>query len=73
LTGAENRLALTLFRSVGLLGRDDLLWRPGRASGINNKVVETPDAQLLKPMVLTNGTYLFLATKQAAISINYGI
>ena len=50
LLGAENRLALTLFRSVGLLGRDDLLWRPGRASGINNKVVETPDAQLLKPL-----------------------
>lgn len=40
-------LNLTLFRSVGLLGRDDLAWRPGRASGINNKVVETPDAQLL--------------------------
>lgn len=39
-------LALTLFRSVGLLGRDDLQWRPGRASGINNKVVYTPDAQL---------------------------
>ncbi|MEI6285342.1 MAG: glycosyl hydrolase-related protein [Bacillota bacterium] len=50
LLGEENRLALTLFRSVGLLGRDDLLWRPGRASGINNKVVETPDAQLLKPL-----------------------
>ncbi|WP_261131589.1 glycoside hydrolase family 38 C-terminal domain-containing protein [Bacillus sp. Marseille-Q3570] len=39
-------IALTLFRSVGLLGRDNLLWRPGRASGINNKVVKTPDAQL---------------------------
>ncbi|WP_251548936.1 glycoside hydrolase family 38 C-terminal domain-containing protein [Neobacillus muris] len=38
--------ALTLYRSVGLLGRDDLAWRPGRASGINNKVVYTPDAQL---------------------------
>ncbi|GGB42437.1 glycoside hydrolase family 38 C-terminal domain-containing protein [Fictibacillus barbaricus] len=39
-------LALTLFRSVGLLGRDNLAWRPGRASGINNKVVYTPDAQM---------------------------
>ena len=48
LLGDGQRLALTLFRSVGLLGRDDLLWRPGRASGINNKVVETPDAQLRK-------------------------
>ncbi|OAT71644.1 glycoside hydrolase family 38 C-terminal domain-containing protein [Parageobacillus thermoglucosidasius] len=42
--------ALTLFRSVGLLGRDDLLWRPGRASGINNQVVYTPDAQLKKKL-----------------------
>ncbi|WP_057913802.1 glycoside hydrolase family 38 C-terminal domain-containing protein [Peribacillus muralis] len=39
-------LALTLFRSVGLLGKDNLAWRPGRASGINNKVVYTPDAQM---------------------------
>jgi len=45
-----NEIALTLFRSVGLLGRDDLLWRPGRASGINNKVVYTPDAQLQKKL-----------------------
>ncbi|MGX5027506.1 glycoside hydrolase family 38 N-terminal domain-containing protein [Enterobacter asburiae] len=46
----EDTLALTLYRSVGLLGKDDTPWRPGRASGINNKVVETPDAQLLQPM-----------------------
>lgn len=42
-----NQVALTLFRSVGLLGRDNLQWRPGRASGINNKVVETPKAQMI--------------------------
>ncbi|POT56015.1 alpha-mannosidase [Citrobacter amalonaticus] len=46
----DNILALTLFRSVGLLGKDDTLWRPGRASGINNKVVETPDAQMHQAM-----------------------
>lgn len=46
----DDGLALTLFRSVGLLGKDDLAWRPGRASGINNKVVETPDAQMLQTM-----------------------
>ncbi|WBL14764.1 glycoside hydrolase family 38 C-terminal domain-containing protein [Sutcliffiella sp. NC1] len=45
-----NELALTLFRSVGFLGRDNLEWRPGRASGINNKVVYTPDAQLQQTM-----------------------
>ncbi|WP_144697584.1 glycoside hydrolase family 38 C-terminal domain-containing protein [Fictibacillus phosphorivorans] len=44
------QLALTLFRSVGLLGRDNLAWRPGRASGINNKVVHTPDAQMQTKM-----------------------
>lgn len=44
---SSNQLAVTLFRSVGLLGRDDLEWRPGRASGINNKVVKTPDAQMI--------------------------
>ena len=43
-------IALTMFKSTGVLGRSDLDWRPGRASGINNTVVETPDAQLLKPL-----------------------
>ena len=43
-------IALTLFKSTGVLGRSNLEWRPGRASGINNTVVETPDAQLLKPL-----------------------
>ena len=43
-------IALTMFKSTGVLGRSDLKWRPGRASGINNTVVETPDAQLLKPL-----------------------
>ncbi|HHA2010544.1 TPA: glycoside hydrolase family 38 C-terminal domain-containing protein [Enterobacter mori] len=43
-------IALTLFKATGVLGRNDLDWRPGRASGINNTVVETPDAQLLKPL-----------------------
>ncbi|GFO52557.1 glycoside hydrolase family 38 C-terminal domain-containing protein [Lactococcus garvieae] len=42
----KSHFALTLYRSVGVLGRDDLAWRPGRASGINNKIVQTPDAQM---------------------------
>ena len=51
LTGKEsNAIALTLFKATGRLGKDDLLWRPGRASGINNTVVYTPDAQLQKSM-----------------------
>ncbi len=51
ITGSEPAaIALTMFKSTGVLGRNDLDWRPGRASGINNTVVETPDAQLLKPL-----------------------
>lgn len=46
----SDTIALTLFKSTGKLGKDDLLWRPGRASGINNTVVHTPDAQLQKSM-----------------------
>ncbi|MBA5761150.1 alpha-mannosidase [Vibrio sp. 404] len=54
LTGKEsNAIALTLFKSTGRLGKDDLLWRPGRASGINNTVVYTPDAQLQKSMTFS--------------------
>lgn len=53
----NSKIALTLFRSVGLLGRDDLPWRPGRASGINNKVVYTPDAQMKKKMKFEYALY----------------
>jgi alpha-mannosidase len=42
----NSKLAVTLFRAVGVLGNDNLTWRPGRASGINNKIVYTPDAQM---------------------------
>ncbi|WP_062269700.1 glycoside hydrolase family 38 C-terminal domain-containing protein [Endozoicomonas arenosclerae] len=48
-----NKVALTLFKSVGVLGNDNLAWRPGRASGINNTVVYTPDAQLQKCMTFS--------------------
>jgi hypothetical protein len=30
-----------------MLGKRDLVYRPGRASGIDEYVVNTPDAQLL--------------------------
>ncbi|WP_251862226.1 glycoside hydrolase family 38 C-terminal domain-containing protein [Clostridium sp. Marseille-Q2269] len=50
-------LALTLFRAVGVLGKDNLQWRPGRASGINNKVVHTPDAEMLKDLTFEYAIY----------------
>ncbi|TLG76684.1 glycosyl hydrolase-related protein [Culicoidibacter larvae] len=52
---SNRELAVTLFRSVGLLGRDDLVNRPGRASGINNIVVPTPDAQMQQTMSFSYG------------------
>ena len=51
LQNTTSQVALTLFKSTGVLGRDDLAWRPGRASGINNTVVYTPEAQLHKPLI----------------------
>lgn len=41
-----DKIALTLFRSVGYLGRPDLLRRPGKASGNEFKYIATPDSQL---------------------------
>lgn len=40
-------IALTIFRSVGHLGLPDLNRRPGRPSGLDFKVIETPESQLL--------------------------
>ncbi|NNG66469.1 glycoside hydrolase family 38 C-terminal domain-containing protein [Caldanaerobacter subterraneus] len=40
-------IAITLFRSVGYLGKRELLYRPGRPSGVE---VETPDSQMLREM-----------------------
>jgi alpha-mannosidase len=43
----NNNLKITLFRSTDVLGRHDLLWRPGRASGTSEYIIETPKATLL--------------------------
>ena len=45
------KLAVTLFRGVGFLGRPDTLRRPGDASGLQTKVVPTPQSQLLGKLV----------------------
>ncbi|MDN6731337.1 MAG: alpha-mannosidase, partial [Atopostipes suicloacalis] len=44
------KIAVTLFRSVGYLGRPDLIRRPGKASGNEFKYIQTPDSQLLKEL-----------------------
>ncbi len=42
----ENNIYLTLYKADGFLGKNDLVFRPNRASGINNVSVPTPGAQL---------------------------
>jgi len=50
-------IALTLFRSFGFMGRENLLYRPGRASG--EKIVETPDAQLVGELEFDFAVYMY--------------
>lgn len=42
----DSKVGITMYKSDEYLGKDDLAFRPNRASGINNTVVKTPDAQL---------------------------
>lgn len=42
-------IAITLFRSVGVLGKEELFRRPGRPSGIK---LLTPDSQLLEKLTI---------------------
>ena len=50
-----DRMAVTILRGVGYLGRPDMLRRPGDASGLQTRYVETPDSQLI-------GEYTFEGT-----------
>lgn len=42
----DDTLALTLFRCVGHLGKPNLNRRPGRPSGLRDKIIETPLSQM---------------------------
>lgn len=53
----DSRIRLTLFRTYGFMGKENLIYRPGRASG--ERIIETPDAQLLKPMNFSFGFTAF--------------
>jgi mannosylglycerate hydrolase len=46
---AYDTLAITLFRGVGVLGKEELLRRPGRPSGIK---LPTPDSQMLGKLTI---------------------
>ncbi|MEZ9463008.1 mannosylglycerate hydrolase [Vibrio splendidus] len=56
--GDENRdtFALTLFRGIGVLGKEELLLRPGRPSGIK---IPTPDSQVRGKLVCEFTLYGF--------------
>lgn len=49
----DSKIRLTLFRTYGFMGKENLIYRPGRASG--EKIIETPAAQLLKEMEFNFG------------------
>jgi Alpha-mannosidase len=50
-------ISVTLFRSFGYMGKENLLYRPGRASG--ESVVATPDAQLSGPLSFAFGWRIY--------------
>ena len=48
-----DQLAITLYRSVGFLGRPDMKRRPGDASGLERHETPTPDSQLQKKLTFS--------------------
>ncbi|MBO0453911.1 glycoside hydrolase family 38 C-terminal domain-containing protein [Candidatus Enterococcus murrayae] len=64
-------IALTLFRSVGYLGRPDLLRRPGIASGNEFKYIPTPDSQLKKKLTFKFALQLDKNYQPAKLSKDY--
>ncbi|KLV03714.1 alpha-mannosidase [Photobacterium aquae] len=54
--GERDTLALTLLRGVGVLGKEELLLRPGRPSGIK---IPTPDSQVRGKLVCEFSLYGF--------------
>lgn len=59
----QKAFALTLLRGVGLLGKEDLLLRPGRPSGIKMPV---PDSQVRGPLTCRFSLFSFSGTPENA-------
>ncbi len=53
----DRKIRLTLFRTYGFMGKENLIYRPGRASG--ERIIETPDAQLQKKMNFSFGFMIY--------------
>lgn len=66
-----NYMALTLFRSVGYLGRPDLIRRPGVASGNEFKLIRTPDSQLLQKLTFKFALQFETTYNPAQLMKNY--
>lgn len=64
-----NRISLTLFRTYGFMGKENLLYRPGRASG--EKIIETLDAQLLKPLEFSFGFMTYQGDFNTSLTAYY--
>ena len=56
----NSKIALTLFRGVGFLGKPDLIRRPGIASGNEFRYIETPDSQLRGKMKFKFATIYYI-------------
>lgn len=50
-------IRLTLFRTYSFMGKENLIYRPGRASG--ERIIETRDAELQKPLDFSFGFTTF--------------
>ena len=53
----NHSIRLTLFRTYSFMGKENLIYRPGRASG--ERIIETKDAELQKPLDFTFGFMTF--------------
>jgi mannosylglycerate hydrolase len=62
-TEDNGTLAVTLFRSIGQMGKPDLLYRPGRLSGM---AVATPDSQMPGPLSFRFAVRLFAGQAEQA-------
>ena len=60
-----DQIALTLYRSVGYLGKENLLRRPGRPSGIK---MPTPDSQLIGQQTYEFALTSYTNTKELSLS-----
>lgn len=62
----DDTIAITLFRSVGVLGKEEMLRRPGRPSGIK---LPTPDSQMLGTLTME---FAITTHQQSTTAANVG-